>query len=208
MTPLIKNFCVFLSLVAVVVADTQAETTDIYQPRVLVAGVKKQESIERTNGSWGFGVGQVAQENLTASMAFTFGGRYFAGERWYVLANLQAGNFSDRVITDSSGKVLVKKDVTSVLVNSGLGYNLMQGSASFSGVRAYPWQLGIEAYLGEQFTGDSSGRYTGLGLSWQLIMGKRWLSLDSRTFQINDDNLKQAKVSKGIQWGLSFGSYF
>ena len=208
MTSLIRKFCVFMSVFVVLMTSAKAQTTDIYQPKVLVAGVSKQESIERTNGSWGFGVGQVAQENLTANMAFTFGGRYFAGERWYVLANLQSGTFSDRVIADAGGQVLVKKDVTSVLVNSGLGYNLMQGSASFSGVRAYPWQLGIEAYLGEQFTGDSSGRYTGLGLSWQLIMGKRWLSLDSKTFQINDDNLKQAKVSKGIQWGLSFGSYF
>lgn len=203
-----NNLCVFLSLLTVLVNPSQAETTDIYQPRVLVAGVKKQENIERTYGSWGFGIGQVAQENLTTSMAFNFSGRYFAGERWYVLANLQAGNLSDRVITDANGKVLVKENVTSVLINSGLGYNLMQGSASFSGLRIYPWQLAVEAHLGEQFNGDSSGRYIGLGLSWQLMIDKRWLSLDSRTFQINDDNLKQASVSKGIQWGLSFGSYF
>lgn len=189
-------------------AQSHAEATDIYKPRVLVAGVKESEQVETHIGTWGFGIGQVAQENLTANMVFTFSGRYFAGERWYVLAAIQAGEFSDRVISDNNGKVLVKKNVTNVLAHGGVGYNLMQGSASFSGIRAYPWQLGVEAYLGEQFTGDSSGQYLGFGLSWQLIMGTRWLSLDSRTFQIDDDNLVDAKVNKGIQWGLSVGSYF
>jgi hypothetical protein len=199
---------VIVFLAALAAVCSHAETTDIYQPRVLVAGVKDHERIDSNLGTWGFGIGQVAQENLPANMAFNFSGRYFAGERWYLLAALQMAEFSDRVINDNNGDVLVKQDVTSVLATTGLGYQLLQGSASFSGQTTYPWQLGVEGYLGEQYTGDSSGRYLGVGVSWQLMFGQRWLALEWKNFQIDDDNLQQADVSKGIQWGLSFGSFY
>ncbi|WP_419810397.1 hypothetical protein [Bacterioplanoides sp.] len=185
------------------------ELTDIYQPRVLSAGVSADASIDENLGSWGIGIAQIAQQNLSSSLALNAGARYFAGERWHVLAGVQIAQFSDRVIRNDQGEVLVKKDVTSVLINTGLGYQLLQGSASFDGSRTYPWQLALEGYVGEQFSGKSSGLYYGLGTSWQLQLDERsWVSLDFKNFAISDDNLKQAEVERGIQWGVSFGSYY
>ncbi|UTW49749.1 hypothetical protein [Bacterioplanoides sp. SCSIO 12839] len=184
------------------------QLTDIYQPRVLEAGVASDADIEQRHGSWGVGIAQIAQENLPSTLGLNASARYFAGERWYVLANIQLANLSDRVIRDDQGETLVKKDVTSVLVNTGLGYQLMQGNASFSGNRSYPWQFALEGYLGEQFNGESSGLYYGVGSSWQLQINDFWVSLDLKNFTIADDNLKQAEIDNGIQWGITFGSYY
>lgn len=201
-----KWFTAFwLSLLTVSVS---AETTDIYQPDSLVAGVTEQQDISRRLGSWGVGVGQVARERLPAMNQFNVSGRYFAGERWYVLAGLQLSEFSDELITADNGEVLVKKDVTAVTATTGLGYQLMQGSASFSGNSTYPWQLGTEAYVGEQYTGDSSGRYLGIGISWQLLVDDYWLALEWKSFQVDDKALQQADIDKGMQWGISFGSFY
>lgn len=199
---------VLFAMLVMTALNSVADTTDIYQPKVLVAGVAEEEAVERQYGSWGFGIAQVGHENLPASLVFNFSGRYFAGERWYVLAGLQLTEFNDRLLADDQGRVLAKKGVNAVVLNSGIGYYLMQGTATVTGDRAYPWQLGVEGYLGEQFTGETSGHYLGSGISWQMLFDSRWIALEWRMFQVNDDNLIKAEVDKGTQWGLSFGSYF
>lgn len=191
------------------ISSVQAETTDIYQPKVYGAGVESADTVDVRRGAWGFGMAQKTQENLITAPTFYISGQYFTGENWYVLGSLGLGVFSDRDIVDSStNRVLVQKDAKFQSIIAGLGYNLMQGSASVSGATVYPWKLSLEGYLGEQFTGDSRGLYKGIGTSWQLLIQKQWFAIEWRTFAIDDQQLTDAKVSEGTQWGISFGSFF
>ncbi len=185
-----------------------AETTDIYQPRIKVAGLEKSENISRRYGSWGVGVAQQAQDNLSSRTALNFTGRWFAGERWYLLGSVQLAPFNQSEIRNSSGQVLLESGEQANVLAGGAGYAFLQGAASLSGRTSYPWQVAVDGLMGEQYTGDSSGRYTGLAFSWQLLGDDYWLATEWRVYQSDDSRLDKLNVNKGMQWGISFGSYF
>ncbi|MCD8521585.1 MAG: hypothetical protein LRY66_11900 [Saccharospirillaceae bacterium] len=185
-----------------------AETTDIYQPRLKVAGLEKSQDISRRYGSWGIGVAQQAQDNLSSRTAINISGRWFAGERWYLLGTLQQAPFNGDEIRDGSGQILFAAGEQANVLAGGVGYAFLQGTASLNGQVSYPWQVAVEGLIGEQYTGDSSGRYTGLVFSWQILADDYWLATEWRTYQSDDSRLDQLNVNKGVQWGISFGSYF
>lgn len=185
-----------------------AETTDIYQPRLKIAGLDKSENINRRYGSWGVGLAQQAQDNLSSRSALNVTARWFAGERWYLLGSAQIAPFNEDEVRDGSGRVLLESGEQANVLNAGAGYAFLQGAASFSGRTSYPWQVAVEALLGEQYTGDSSGRYTGLTFSWQLLGDDYWFATEWRAYQSDDSRLDKLNVNKGMQWGVSFGSYF
>ncbi|MCT7359814.1 hypothetical protein [Thalassolituus pacificus] len=185
-----------------------AETTDIYQPRIKVAGLEQSENISRRYGSWGIGVAQQAQDNLSGRTALNISARWFAGERWYLLGTAQYAPFNRDEIRNGSGQVLLESGEQANVLAGGVGYAFLQGTASLNGHMSYPWQVAVEGLLGEQYTGDSSGRYSGLAFSWQLLGDDYWLATEWRTYQSDDSRLDKLNVNKGVQWGISFGSYF
>lgn len=185
-----------------------AETTDIYQPRIKVAGLEKTENIPQRYGSWGIGIAQQAQDNLSGRTAFYINGRWFAGERWYLLGMAQYAPFNGDEIRNGSGQILFSAGEQANVLAAGVGYAFLQGTASLNGQVSYPWQVAVEGLLGEQYTGDSSGRYSGLAFSWQILADHYWLATEWRTYQSDDSRLDSLNVNKGMQWGISFGSYF
>ena len=184
-----------------------ADTTDIYAPEVKRAGISAQESYEKRRGAWGFGLGYQSRDHLEASITYNLTARWFAGERWYLLGEYQHSPLSNDAVSDDNGAEL-EEDESSNLLAYGLGYTFMQGSAGFDGTQAFPWQLAAEVYLGEQSTGDTDGRYSALGLSWQIVDPDFWVAAGWRIYQSDDKRLEDLGMNRGAQWALYFGSYF
>lgn len=196
-----------ISLLAVSSQLHAADVKDIYHPDIRTAHLEQNEAIDVHHGSWGVGVVYQSQENLAARMGLNLNGRWFASERWYLLGEYQYAPFNTDEIS-SNGSVLLESGETANVLAGGVGYSFMQGSASFSGLRSYPWQVALELLSGQQMTGDTSGRYTGAGLSWQVMSHDYWFAAGWRLYSADDSRLKNIDVNAGAQWGISFGSWF
>ena len=184
-----------------------ADTTDIYQPEIKRAGVTGSDAFQQRRGAWGFGLGYQSRDYLESGITYNLTGRWFAGESWYLLGEYQYAPLNNDAVNDGTDVVL-DEDENSHLLAYGVGYTFMQGLASFHGFESYPWQLAAELYLGEQSTGDSDGRYTALGVSWQVIDDNYWVGASWRVYQSNDQRLSDLGMNSGAQWALYIGSYF
>ena len=189
-------------------AYVQAEAvSDIYQPDTRQVRVSGQEAIPVRNAMLGIGAVYQSQDNLESRLGVNMSVRWLASDRWYVSGEYQHAPFNqDAVVQD--GAVVVEANENASVLAAGMGYAVMQGNASFNGRRSYPWQLAVEMFAGEQFTGDTSGRYTALGFSWQIIERDCWVAMGWRIYQTNDERLSKLDVNSGAQWGVSFGFWF
>ena len=188
-------------------AANATDAKDIYSPTPDQSAALSNPTGTVRHGSWGMGLNYLSQENLAAHMGISMNVRWFAGERWYVLGEYQYAPFNGDV-TATSGSSTLEANENAHVIAAGAGYALMQGSASINGRQALPWQLAVEGLAGQQLTGDTSGRYTGLGLSWQIIGREYWVASGWRLYTSDDSRLKDFNVQSGAQWGISFGSWF
>lgn len=183
------------------------DARDIYSPTDNQVYTADNTLAPVRHGSWGMGLNYLSQENLTAHMGISMNVRWFAGERWYVLGEYQYAPFNGDSTITSGGSTLEANEDAHVIAG-GAGFALMQGSASINGRQSLPWQLAIEGLAGQQITGATSGRYTGLGLSWQVIGRDYWVASGWRLYASDDSRLKDFNADTGAQWGISFGSWF
>jgi len=196
-----------IMLLLVTSASFAQDVSDIYQPDVRRAGLKQTESLDVRRAMVGIGAVYQSQDNLQSRLGINLNLRWLAGERWYVLGEYQYAPFNEDEVSDGT-EVLLQANETASVLAAGAGYVVMQGSASFNGRRTFPWQLAAEGFVGEQFTGDTSGRYTGIGFSWQIIEQDYWVAMGWRVYQSDDERLNGLDVNSGAQWGVSFGSWF
>lgn len=160
--------------------------------------------------SWRFGIGLVDQhaEHFDSRRLLSVSARYPLSDFWYLLAGLEYGLLSEDPIQRDDGLVLVAGNTTTLMVHSGLGVPLLRGIMRTPMGAYAPWQISVEGLLGEQYTGNLSGRYVGAGFNTTLMLRSVWLGTDWRWFNVDDDALKAAGINQGIQAGVSLGIWF
>ena len=186
-------------------ASAERSSTDIYDPQVKYSGLEDLDSVERQHGTIGIGFSNTVAEKDELKPGLNLSARYFAGERWYVTGELGFSSYFD--FTLDKGLVLEEREQV-VLTTAGVGYALLQGTASTFGEFTFPWLMAVEVAMGSQQTGDTRGRYTALGLSWQLNTTNYWYSFGTRQYRVDDQRLKALGANEGIQWNMSFGIYY
>lgn len=154
------------------------------------------------------GIADQHAENMDSRRILQVMARYLASEQWYLLAGIEYGLLSDQPVRRSDGVAVVAANTTTITAYAGLGVPLLKGIVKPIGSHYVPWQVGVEGVLGEQFMGNLSGRYTGLGLNMSLLMDRFWMGSDWRWYAVDDDALKAAGVHQGTQISLSAGVYF
>ncbi|WP_430462586.1 hypothetical protein ACQUQU_07315 [Thalassolituus sp. LLYu03] len=184
-----------------------AQVQEIYAPQVKTAELTEKEAVDVRHGTWGIGLVHQSQENLSARMGLNLNIHWFAGEQWYVLGEYQYAPFNSEELSSGS-TVLLEANETATVLAGGVGYAFMQGAGSFNGRKSFPWQVALEGLIGRQDTGSTTGRYTGLGLSWQVQTNSFWVATGWRLYASDDSRLKAIDVNSGAQWGVSFGSSF
>lgn len=182
-------------------------SAEVYQPGMQGNGLNELEETLVQHGMFGAGFASTLTSNNDHQPSMVFSGRYFAGEKWYLLGELQLGTFSSSAV-EVDGEELRAESEEALRYTFGAGYSLLQGTASTSGIRAVPWVLATEFNVGEQTSGDTSGRYTSLGVSVQFQGERIWTALGFREFLISDERLEQLGSDRGMQWDISLGMWF
>jgi hypothetical protein len=182
-------------------ASAERSSTDIYDPQIKYSGLEDLDEVERQHGTIGIGFSNTVAEKDELKPGVNLSARYFAGERWYVTGELGFSSFLDESF------VLEEREQV-FLANAGVGYALLQGTASTFGNYTFPWLMAVEVAMGSQHTGDTRGRYTALGLSWQIKATNYWYSFGARQYRVDDQRLKTLGANEGMQWNLSFGIYY
>lgn len=196
------------ALLAMAVAQvTVAAEAEVYRPQLKTNGLKDMKSIGVQHGMLGAAYASTLSSNNEVQAGVLMNARYFAGERWYVLGELQIGTFStSEVVVD--GEVLRDEKEDALRYAFGAGYAILQGSASTSGQYAIPWAIAAELAAGEQYSGETSGQYTSMGLSVQFHGPRVWTAIGGREFSIADERLKELGSDRGMQWDISLGMWF
>lgn len=182
-------------------------SAEVYSPGNQNNGLNELEDTDVQHGVFSVGYVNTLAYNNDSQPGILFGGRYFAGERWYLLGELQVGSHSTRAVV-SNGEVLREDDEELLRYSAGAGYAILQGTASTSGLRAVPWSIAAEFNAGEQQSGDTSGRYASLGLNVQFHGERVWTSVGVREFLIDDERLQALESDGGTQWDISLGLWF
>lgn len=191
----------------VISAPSIAEESQLYRPNVQNNGLDSIKGTEVQHGMFGAGFASVLSANNDIQPGMLLSARYFAGEKWYLLGEVQLGSHSTRAVFIND--VEVRSDSEDALrIGAGAGLSLLQGNASTSGITAIPWVLATELSVGEQYSGDTSGRYTSLGMSLQFHGPRVWTALGTRQFIISDERLQQLNSDGGMQWDISLGLWF
>lgn len=186
-------------------ASAERSSTDIYDPQVKYSGLEDLDSVERQHGTIGVGFSNTVAEKQELKPGVNLSARYFAGERWYVTGELGFSSYFDFSLDE--GFVLEEREQV-LLAAAGLGYAILQGTASTFGDYTFPWLMAVEVAMGSQQSGDTRGRYTSLGLSWQVNATNYWYSFGARQYRVDDQRLKLLGANEGMQWNLSFGIYY
>ena len=201
-----KALTVLIAALVIPVPSLAAES-QLYRPKVQSNGLDAIEGTDVQRGMFGAGYASTLTTYNDIQPAMLISGRYFAGEKWYLLGEVQLGSYSTTAVIQNG--VEVRGDSEDALRFSvGAGLSLLQGSASTSGIIAVPWVLATELAVGEQYSGDTSGRYTSLGMSLQFHGQRVWTGLGGRQFIIADERLEQLNSDGGIQWDISLGLWF
>ena len=188
---------IFTSVVA-------SELSDIYSP---VEPEKINKDIEVNSFTYGVGIHQMAYQNNQQNYGIETYLNYKLGDRWEIVGNLQFGdsNSETTVIDDI---VIREADEQYLIIAGGGQYSLIQGSASINGRQHYPWQMAIQALTGHQTTGDTSGRYTAIGLVWLLEQNKYNIAVHGRYGLHGDQRLDLIGSDRSMQWGITLGGRF
>lgn len=201
-----KALTVLVAALVMPVPSLAAES-QLYRPKVQSNGLDAIEGTDVQRGMFGAGYASTLTTYNDIQPAMLISGRYFAGEKWYLLGEVQLGSYSTTAVIQNG--VEVRSDSEDALRFSvGAGLSLLHGSASTSGITAVPWVLATELAVGEQYSGDTSGRYTSLGMSLQFHGQRVWTALGGRQFIIADERLEQLNSDGGIQWDISLGLWF
>lgn len=197
----------FAVITALAVQGAVAEESSVYRPQLKSNGLKSMKSVGVQHGMLGAAYASTLTSNNEVQAGVMMNTRYFAGERWYVLGELQIGEFSSSAVV-VDGEVLREEKEDALRYAFGAGYAILQGSASTSGQYAIPWAIAAELAAGEQYSGATSGQYTALGLSVQFHGPRVWTALGVREFSIADERLKTLGSDRGMQWDISLGMWF
>ncbi|MBM94567.1 MAG: hypothetical protein CMI09_01790 [Oceanospirillaceae bacterium] len=160
--------------------------------------------------SWTLGLGVVDQhaENFDARRLLSAQARFPLSDYWYLMAGMEYGLLSEDPVRTDGGLAVVAGNTTTLMLHSGLGVPVFRGIVRTPAGAYAPWQISLEGLLGEQYTGNLSGRYVGAGINMTLMLQSFWLATDWRWFNVDDDALKAAGVNQGVQAGLSAGVWF
>lgn len=160
--------------------------------------------------SWLLGAGVVDQhaEHFQSRRLLSVQARFPLSDAWYLLAGLEYGLLSEEPVQRSDGVAVVAANTTTLMLHSGLGVPLLRGIVRTPTGAYAPWQISVEGLLGEQYTGNLSGRYSGAGLNMTLMLQSFWLATDWRWFNVDDDALKAVGIHQGTQLGLTAGIWF
>ena len=196
-------------IIAALALPTQSLAADsqLYRPKVQNNGLDEIKGTDVQRGMFGAGYASTLTTSNDIQPGLLISGRYFAGEKWYLLGEVQLGSYSTTAIIQDG--VEVRGDSEDALrFGAGAGLSLLQGNASTSGITAVPWVHAAELAVGEQYSGDTSGRYTSLGMSLQFHGERVWTALGTRQFLITDERLERLNSDGGIQWDISLGLWF
>jgi len=196
-----------LSACALMASLSPSALAEVYSPGNQSNGLDALEDTPVQHGMLGAGYANTLSTNNDAQPGMLFTGRYFAGEKWYLLGELQFGTFSTRAVVQN-GEEVRSDDEEMLRYSAGAGYALLQGTASTSGARAVPWVIAAELTAGEQNSGDTSGRYASLGTSVQFHGDRIWTALGVREFLVDDERLQSLESDGGTQWDISLGMWF
>ncbi|WP_300426563.1 hypothetical protein [uncultured Thalassolituus sp.] len=184
-----------------------ADNASVYKPRVQANGLKDIKSAGTQHGMLGAAYANTLTTGNEIQAGLLLNGRYFAGDRWYLLGEFQYGEFNSEDLSDGD-TLVIEEGEDALRYAFGAGYSVLQGNASTSGQYAVPWSIAAELAVGEQTTGDTSGQYTSLGLSVQFHGPKVWTAVGARQFVISDERLEQVGADRGMQWDISLGMWF
>jgi len=180
---------------------------EVYRPNVQGNGLDSLQETDVQRGMFGAGFANTLTTNNDSQPSMMFSLRHFGGEKWYLLGELQMGLFSTRAVFQD-GEEVRSDDEELLRFSFGAGYALLQGTASTSGVRVLPWSLAVEATVGEQYSGDTSGQYGSVGMSVQFHGERVWTSLGVREFLLTDERLAGIDSDAGTQWDISLGLWY
>lgn len=191
-------------------AETEQTATAIEDREYLLEPPELLPEQRPSLRSWLLGVGVVDQhaENFDSRRLLSIQARLPLSEHWYLIGGMEYGLLSADPVRRGDGVTVVAADSTTLMLHSGLGVPLFRGIVRTPFGEYAPWQVGVEGLLGEQYTGDLSGRYVGAGLNMSLLLSSFWLATDWRWFNVDDDALKAAGIHQGTQLGLSAGVWF
>lgn len=202
-----KKALIALIPAVIIPAQSLAADSQVYRPNVQNNGLDSIEGTQVQHGMFGAGYASTLTTNNDIQPGLLFSGRYFAGEKWYLLGEVQLGSFSTTAMIRDGVEIRGDSE-DSLRFGAGAGLSLLQGNASTSGITAVPWVLATELMVGEQYSGDTSGRYTSLGMSLQFHGERVWTALGTRQFLISDERLQSFDSDGGIQWDISLGLWF
>ena len=191
-------------LMLAAVTATAEET--IYRPAPMVEhGLEDMAQPEVQHGMIGLGYTTTVIENTALTNGVMLSGRYFTGDKWYALGELQVSSYK--------GNEQLQDDTVDEPSNSkrfalGMGYSLLQGNASVSGKTVMPFVLAVELAAGQQSFGDTGGRYLSGGISTQVHWKKYWGALGVRQFTLDKDAQPLVESEWGVQWDISAGFWF
>ena len=191
-------------------AQAQETAADVEEREYLLEPPELLPEQRPSLRSWLLGVGVVDQhaENFDSRRLLSIQARLPLTEHWYLIGGMEYGVLSADPVRRDDGVAVIEADSTTLMLHSGLGVPLLRGIVRTPFGEYAPWQVGIEGLLGEQYTGDLSGRYVGAGLNMSLLLSSFWLATDWRWFNVDDDALKAAGIHQGTQLGLSAGVWF
>ena len=191
-------------------ADSAIEDSDYDDEDILLEPPELLPEQQPSVRSWLLGVGLVDQhaDNFDARRLLSAQARLPLTDYWYLMAGMEYGVLSDDPVKREDGVAVLVSNTTTLALYSGLGAPLLRGIVKTPGGTYAPWQVGVEGLLGEQVTGDQSGRYVGAGINMTLMLQSFWLASDWRWFNVDDEALKAAGIHQGVQLGLSAGVWF
>jgi hypothetical protein len=195
-------------LLPLMAGSDEPESAEIFEPTPRVFSFN--DTIPSRHGLVGFGFTQQSSAVFGEHTMVSGSMRYHVSDNWDALLGLELGvnSFGNPAITDSSGHVEMSKDSSFRVLNTGIGYTLLNGLTSFDGETYVPWKLNADVVLGEQFTGGSHGIYYGFGTSLQILREDYWIGAETRYFRVNDAVLNKVGTHRGLQWGLAVGFYY
>ena len=167
------------------------------------------DNVPQRYGTLGLSLGQQTSSHFGDAAVLGTSVRYHLTERWDALfvGTIGMTQLSTPEIT-SGTKTEMEKNESFYSFAAGASYGLLKGITSINGETYMPWQLSTDFLIGEQYTGDSHGLYTGIGASLSVMFDEYWVGTETRYYQVDDEVLNKVGQHRGLQWSIAVGFYY